>query len=321
MWLDPIGAEQATAEPVARHKSLRFAGDRVFDLCSGIGGDSLGWPIIRTSSRWMPAHRWDDARAGTPGPMAWVIVSSRCRHGPRPSRFPGVPSSISILTDEPDPDPRPSDRRLRAGTRFPTRPSLSMRWRRHQAGPGQPVRSGVPVTGPRDRAHQPGRRVQGSHSMVRRPGDLPAAGHPFTRGRDLDRPRWKARALCSVSAVSAWIYDPDPALLRAGLLESFAAAHGMSRCGQGVDYLTCPHRVESPWLDAFEVLDVLPLHERNLRRLIRERRLGPLEIKTRQSLRTPESWRTLLRPPGPNPATLILWSGRDSSRAVLASRV
>src|SRR5882724_5369530 len=36
MWLEAVGLEQATAEPVARHKARRFAGSRVVDLCSGI---------------------------------------------------------------------------------------------------------------------------------------------------------------------------------------------------------------------------------------------------------------------------------------------
>src|SRR5829696_7613916 len=41
MWLDAVGLEQATAEPVARHKARRFERSRVADLCSGIGGDTL----------------------------------------------------------------------------------------------------------------------------------------------------------------------------------------------------------------------------------------------------------------------------------------
>ena len=41
MWFEPIGLEQATAEPVARHKARRFAGELVVDLCCGIGGDAL----------------------------------------------------------------------------------------------------------------------------------------------------------------------------------------------------------------------------------------------------------------------------------------
>ena len=40
MWFDRQGLEQATSEPVARHKARRFSGE-VLDLCSGIGGDCL----------------------------------------------------------------------------------------------------------------------------------------------------------------------------------------------------------------------------------------------------------------------------------------
>jgi hypothetical protein len=120
---------------------------------------------------------------------------------------------------------------------------------------------------------------------------------------------------------SAWIFDPDPALLRSGLLDSFAASNGLARCAAGVDYLTAPLRLESPFLAAFEVLDVLPLDMKTLRRVVAERRLGPLEIKTRGLDLRPEAVRGRLRPPGPNPATLLLMGGTGQARAVLARRV
>ena len=42
MWVEPVGVEQATAEPVARHKALRFQScPIVVDLCAGIGGDAI----------------------------------------------------------------------------------------------------------------------------------------------------------------------------------------------------------------------------------------------------------------------------------------
>src|SRR5690242_5766541 len=37
MWLEPEGVEQATAEPVARHKARRFGSGPVVDLCAGVG--------------------------------------------------------------------------------------------------------------------------------------------------------------------------------------------------------------------------------------------------------------------------------------------
>src|SRR5689334_19177383 len=41
MWLEPVALEQATAEPVARHKARRFGDGVIVDLCAGIGGDAL----------------------------------------------------------------------------------------------------------------------------------------------------------------------------------------------------------------------------------------------------------------------------------------
>ena len=41
MWVEPTAVEQATSEPVARHKAARFQCPLVVDLCAGIGGDSL----------------------------------------------------------------------------------------------------------------------------------------------------------------------------------------------------------------------------------------------------------------------------------------
>ncbi|MDT7681384.1 MAG: hypothetical protein QOG57_1694, partial [Pseudonocardiales bacterium] len=40
MWLTRDGLEQASSEPIARHRATRYAGARrVADLCCGIGGD------------------------------------------------------------------------------------------------------------------------------------------------------------------------------------------------------------------------------------------------------------------------------------------
>ena len=58
MWFTREGLEQASAEPLARHRAARYAGaDRVADLCCGIGGDLSAL-----------------ARAGPP----WPSTSTRC---------------------------------------------------------------------------------------------------------------------------------------------------------------------------------------------------------------------------------------------------
>jgi hypothetical protein len=123
------------------------------------------------------------------------------------------------------------------------------------------------------------------------------------------------------AALAAYVYDPDPALLRAGLLDSFAAAHGLSRIADDVDYLTSENLMATPFLTPFEVQGVLPLDLKRLRRLVAEENLGPLEIKLRGLDLVPEKLRDQLRPRGSRPATLILAGGSGPARAILARRV
>ena len=117
-----------------------------------------------------------------------------------------------------------------------------------------------------------------------------------------------------------WVFDPDPSLGRAGLLDGFAAAHGLARLGPSCDLLTGPDRVDSPFLSAFEVDETMPLDLKRLRRAVADRHLGPLEIKTRGLDLRPEDLRKTLRPDGPNPATLLLVGGRGPSMAIVARR-
>jgi hypothetical protein len=121
-------------------------------------------------------------------------------------------------------------------------------------------------------------------------------------------------------APSTWVYDPDPSLGRSGLLESFAAAHGLARCAPGIDFLTSPERIDSPFLAGFETWEVLPLDLKKIKRRVAERQLGPLEIKTKGLDLRPETLRAQLKPNGPHPATLLLMGGPGTARAVLARR-
>src|SRR5690606_28913965 len=85
-------------------------------------------------------------------------------------------------------------------------------------------------------------------------------------------------APCPVAdRVGPWVFDPDPALVRAGLVGTLAGLHGLARVPPGNDYLTGPRRVETPWLAAFEVLAVLPMDRKRIGRAAREAGIGPLE--------------------------------------------
>ncbi len=130
-------------------------------------------------------------------------------------------------------------------------------------------------------------------------------------------------ALAGISPLSSWIYDPDPSLIRAGLLDGFARAYGISRVAEGVDYLTASDLVETPFLSAFAVRDVCSLDLKHLRRMIERHRIGTLEIKVRGVDLTPEALCARLKPRGAESATLLIVGGTGPApaRAVLAQRV
>ena len=147
-----------------------------------------------------------------------------------------------------------------------------------------------------------------------------AEGNEAARERHLDRPMMACLDeffRVPVAPISAFVYDPDPALLRAGLLDSFAAAHGLQR-------IAARHRLSDSvgwwtprFLPPFEVQSVHRLDLKQLRRLVAEKDLGPLEIKLRGLDLTPEALRKQLRPRGSHSATLILAGGSGPAAAYL----
>jgi hypothetical protein len=326
MWFEPQGVEQATAEAVARHKARRFAGERVVDLCAGIGGDSLALAAehaqvlaVDRDEGMCRRCRWN-AEVYDVAPRVAPIRA-------RAEQF-GIPSGALVHIDP--------DRRSRAGPRARRVGDYAPGLEFLRSLPGV-ARGGAIKLGPASdfEGHfdAPAFEVEvisldgeckeatvwfgdlASSTSRRRATRLPEE----VTWTDGDGPR-RATVPVATPSPSTWIFDPDPALIRSGLLDSFAAAHGLSRGSAGVDYLTGPVRVDSPFLSAFEVLDVLPLDVKTLRRVVAERRLGPLEIKTRGLDLRPEALRKHLRPPGPCPATLLVMGGAGPARAILARR-
>jgi THUMP domain-like len=326
LWLNPIGVEQATSELVARHKARRFAGAEVVaDLCSGIGADSLalasvGCRVVAVDLDLAMTRRlnWNAAVHG----FQDQVLAVRARAETAPIR---ADSLIHI-----DPDRRTDPTRRRARDLADYQPALPWLLSLIHRAPGGAIKLG-PAS---DFAQH-----FGSHDLEielvslngeckeatvwfgelagecrRRATTLPAG----VSISDLDFPDTRSARVCPLGD---WIFDPDPALLRAGLLDALSVQTGLGRVAQGVDYLTGTERVFSPFLTPFSVIAELPLDVKRLRREVATRSLGPLEIKVRGLSVTPERLRRELNPPGPNLATLLLYPANARASAILARRV
>jgi hypothetical protein len=87
-----------------------------------------------------------------------------------------------------------------------------------------------------------------------------------------------------------------------------------------IAYLTADERRETPFATAFAVLEVLPYDRATLRRRLRERGIGSLEVKRRGLDVDPAELRRRLAPKGSGAATLLLSRTPTGAVAVLAER-
>ncbi|WBB55051.1 methyltransferase domain-containing protein [Verrucosispora sp. WMMD573] len=109
-----------------------------------------------------------------------------------------------------------------------------------------------------------------------------------------------------VGAVRRFVYDPDPAVVRAHLIAELAADLDATLADPTIAYLYADTAQRTPYARCLEVTDVLPFSLKRLRALLRERRVGRVEILKRGSALEPERLRRDLRLSGNQPASLVL---------------
>jgi len=109
-----------------------------------------------------------------------------------------------------------------------------------------------------------------------------------------------------VRAVGQFLYEPDGAVVRAGLVT--AVAHGVN--GGLIDphiaYVTSDESFRTPFARGYQVLEELPFREKQLRAALRERGVGRLTIKKRGVDVVPEQLRKRLDLSGEADATIVL---------------
>ncbi|MEV4715498.1 methyltransferase domain-containing protein [Micromonospora sp. NPDC049374] len=109
-----------------------------------------------------------------------------------------------------------------------------------------------------------------------------------------------------VGPVRRFVYDPDPAVVRAHLVAELAAELDATLADPTIAYLYADAVRRTPYARCLEVTDVLPFSLKRLRALLRERQVGRVEILKRGSALEPERLRRDLRLAGDQPASLVL---------------
>ena len=117
-----------------------------------------------------------------------------------------------------------------------------------------------------------------------------------------------------------WLADPDPAVIRAGLLEVLAAQHGLAPLASRIAYLGGATRPASPFLRVWRVLGSAALDPRRVRALLAEHAVGPVQVRKRGHPDRPEALERRFRGRGPRRGELVIARLERGHRAFLVER-
>jgi hypothetical protein len=117
-----------------------------------------------------------------------------------------------------------------------------------------------------------------------------------------------------------FLFDPDPAIVRAGLVDVLAAREGFSRLDEEEEYLTGDSRSCSPFVRAFEVVAEIPNNDRAIRDHFRGAGIGEVEIKCRRIPIDAQSVRRRLSLSGTGRAVLFFARIQGRARCVVCRR-
>ncbi|GAB2452510.1 class I SAM-dependent methyltransferase [Xylanimonas ulmi] len=349
MLFTPDGVEQATRLIVAALHARRYlaAGvTKVADLTCGVGADALAFAGVGLR---VLAAEIDEVTA--------AMATMNLRHFPEAEVRHTDGLSLDLAAEGVDGVYADPARRTRGGKRvFDPKdyaPPLDAVWALRAQAPAVGIKVGPGI------AHQ-GLPADAETQWVSVDGDVVEAGLWFgplapqgpgrsalllhTRGagtltRTLRSPVPVGAHAAGpaydqappVGPVGGYVYEPDGAVIRAGLVGQAAHDLGGRLLDATIAYVTTdqpapadavdPASGQAPLATGFRVLDVMPFGVKRLKSYLRERDVGRVTIKKRGTAVTPEALRAQLSLHGPREATLILTRVADAQKVLVVEPI
>lgn len=311
MLFTPAGLEQATRLVVAARHARRYTAagvQRVADLTSGIGADAMAFAGVGLRVLAVDA---DETTA--------ALATVNLRHFPEAEVRHGDGLAVDLAAEGVDGVYADPARRTAGGSRVfdpaayapPLDAVLALR--EQVPALGLKLGPGVPHAALPEDAEAQWVSVDGDVVELglwfgplapEGPGRSAlllggAGGSAVLRaGADHDHP--------PVGAVGAYLYEPDGAVIRAGLVAEAAAEVQGRLLDRTIAYVTSDALHATPYATAYRVLDQMPFGLKRLRAYLRERSVGSLTIKKRGTAVVPEQLRRQLDLRGTATATIVL---------------
>lgn len=324
MLLTQDGVEQATRWQLAARHAERFAGAglrTVWDLGCGLGGDALA---LAAAGLRVEAVDADPATASLAGFNLRDVPGTRVRCARIEDlelRSPG--GRTGAWLDPARRRPGRTDARGRP-SRTTALDQLSPTWTQVREVAATVVHAGAKLAPSFPHGELPeGAEAQWASfggealectvwwgDLVRHPGRT-AQVHtgPAQAGtwlEVLDDRGGPAPVARSSDDLGAWLYEPDRAVLQAGLTGVLARLVGGAETAPGAGYVTSDAAVDVPWARAYHLRSVHPLATKPLRRWAREQDIGALTIKKRGVPVDPDRLRRDLRLHGSREVVVVL---------------
>jgi len=121
-----------------------------------------------------------------------------------------------------------------------------------------------------------------------------------------------------LSPPRAFLYEPDPSILRAGLVQALGSRLDAAQLDPEIAYLTADTQVEDPFVRVWPVEDWMPFQLKRLRAYLRERGVGRVTVKKRGSPILPEDLIQQLKLEGDQEKTLFLTQLEGAPIVVIA---
>ncbi|QTE29909.1 THUMP-like domain-containing protein [Pengzhenrongella sicca] len=310
MLFTPAGLEQATRLTVAAHHARRYVAagvTRVADLTCGIGADSMAFAGVGLT---VLAADTDELTA--------ALATVNLRHFPEAVvrhtdgltldleaegvdglyADPARRASTGKRLFDPGAYSPPLDSVLALADRVP---ALGVK-----IGPGVP-HAGLPAAAETQWVSVDGDVVEAGLWFGPLAPDGPGLTALVLRGQSARVVRDElGGAAPDVGPVGAYLYEPDGAVIRAGLVAQIAAEVGGRLIDKTIAYITSDALHASDAATGYRVLDTLPFGLKRLRTYLRERDVGRLTIKKRGTAVLPEELRGRLDLRGHQEATIVL---------------
>lgn len=333
MFFTGRGLEQATDEVLARYKATRFPGQvSVSDFCCGIGGDLLAL-----------AGRGEVLGVDNDPIVALLAAANVDGLASRASPTEVVCRSVTAVADtlagpwHIDPDRRPQGHRT---TRIEDhRPSLREIETLFQASPDGAVKLAPATTPPPawqqdaelewisrngeckqlvawfgDLARESGRRVA---TIVKGAVGAQSYGVRSVVARSGSGQETQAFA----KRIGRYLYEPDAAVLAAGLEMTLANELGLAPISSASAYLTGDGELHDEAVPGFEVIEVLPFRKHRLKQFLAQGRYGRLEVKKRGLRLDANRLQRELAVPGDQEATVLVTRVGQRIIAIVAHRI